>query len=591
MIKKYTKFYRYLLPFWKREALILFLSVIAVALSLVNPYLTKLVIDKAYGNKDLKLFIILIGVGGAIFVLNGLISGLASYLSRYIRLRLNFNLSRQVFSKLQRLSYSFFQNNSTGENLFRISYDVEQTAQFLTDALPQAISLIPRSLFIFGIVLYLDRRMAMLALGLTPFLYIAPIYFNRRLKKVYKIWVENSQGVFRHLHEVLSHIQLVKAFGREKGEIRAYVRKLVQNIRFKLKSTRIEVAGSFANNLANRLILGLVIFYGGYQVIKGKMTLGTLSAISIYLSQLSGLQGSFAQFFQQLSLGSVSCQRLNSILEAASEVKENRDAQEITLIRGDIEFQGVTFGDDEGRVVLDNLSFHIGGGSVVALAGPSGCGKTTVVNLLLRLYAPMRGEILIDGYRIADIKSKSLYGQIGVVLQEPFLWNDSVENNIRYGRQDASIKEVMEAARVACIDGFIDSLPDGYKTVVGENACKISEGQKQRIAIARSVIKRPKILILDEALSCVDAMVEGRIIENIKNSLRGSTLILISHRLSAIAKMDLVYFLTSPGKIDIASHEGLLRGNIHYQDYLAHQLGEENLLDISQRVCYNPKHI
>lgn len=568
---KYAKFYHYLLPFWKRELAILFLGFISMALGLVNPYLAKLIIDRAYGDKDLKLFILLFAIGGIVFVLSGLFNSLSNYLNRYIKLRLSFDLNRKIFRKLQNLPYGFFQDSSTGEHLYKISYDTEQASRFIADILPQAIALIPKSIFILFILFYMNLKIALLALALTPFLYVAPYYFNRRLKKVFKVWIENSQGIFKKLQEVLSHIQLVKAFGRERQEISGYVRSLVRNIRFNLGNTRLEVTGLFTNSLANRVILGLILLYGGYQVITGGLTFGSLSAIVIYLSQLSATQSSLAQFFQQITEGMISYERIERILNTPSVAIEEDEAVETTIAKGDIEFRNVSFGYNK-QLILDNLSFIVEGGSFVGLVGPSGCGKTTIINLILRLYSPLGGEILIDGRAINKIKSKGLYEQIGVVLQEPYLWNDSIKNNILYAKEEASFAQVQEAARIACIDDFIKELKDGYDTVIGENACKISEGQKQRIAIARAVIKRPKILILDEALSSVDSQKETLIINNLRAFLKGTTIIIISHRISAIVKMDRVYFLDSPGKMEILTQYDFKNHTV-YQKYLP-QLAE-----------------
>ena len=562
----------------------MFLSGITMVLGLVNPYLTKLIIDKAYGNRDLRLFIIIVAIGGCIFVLDGLINGLSNYLTNYIRLRINLDLNCKVFNKLQRLPYGFFKNSSTGEHLYTINYEIDRLTSFITDVLPQAIPLIPRSLLILAIVFYLDYKIALLALALIPFLYLTPYYFTRRTKKVLKKLIENSREIFKSLQEVLSHIHLVKALGKEKYETRRYIKGLIENIRFGLINTRLGVISGFANSLAQRIILGPIVFYGGYQIIKGKMTLGSLSAITLYLNQLSGLQSSLAYFFQQVSLGLVSYERLDSILETKPDSIEDKYTKEITFLKGQIEFRNVTFGYRQDKMVLQNLNFYIEGGSCIGLVGPSGCGKTTILNLILRLYKPLSGQIIIDGGNINLIKSKSLYAQIGVVLQEPYLWNDTIENNIRYGKEKADFKEVKEAAGIACIDDFIDTLAQGYNAVIGENACKISEGQKQRIAIARAVIKRPKILILDEALSSVDAQIEARIIDNMMVSLRDTTIIIVSHRFSAIKRTDLVFFLNSPDKIDMGTHEELLRDNLQYQNYLAHQLKEEKIG--SDLFCY-----
>lgn len=569
---RYLKFYRHLLPFWKKEVLILFLSMGGVGFSLINPYLTKLIIDKAYGNKDLNLFIILIILGGVIFALTGIFNGLTDYLNNLIKIRLSFDLNRKLFKKLQTLSYGFFQDSSTGQHLVKMSRDTEEAVRFIADGLPDAISLIPRSAFIIVIVLRLNWQMALLSLLLAPFLYILPYYFSRRLEKVWRGWIENYEKFFSRLQESLSHIQLIKTFGREQYEVRRFVGALIKNIRFNFGNTKLEVTGSFVNNLINRIVLGLIIFYGGYQVIKGNMTLGTLSAITIYLNQLSGLQSSLAAFFQQMSRGRVSCQRLEGILNLQPETTEAKFAKKFVFPSGEIEFKNVIFGYKPEKKVLEDLTFSIAAGSCVGLVGYSGCGKTTISNLILRLYSPLSGKIFIDGCDISNIESKSFYEQIGAVLQEPYLWNDTIEYNIKYGREDSGLEEVKWAAQIACIGDFVNTLPQEYATVIGENACKISEGQKQRIAIARAVIKSPKILILDEALSSVDAQIEGMIIDNIKESFPQSTVIVISHRFSTIMKMDLIYFLSGPDKIDIGTHEELLSRSSAYREYLAHQI-------------------
>lgn len=413
--------------------------------------------------------------------------------------------------------------------------------------------------------------------GAYPFFYLTPYYTTKRWKEASKIWIKNSEVIFERNEEVLSHMQLIKALGKEKREIKYYIKNLIKNIRYSLQNFRWGVISFFSQSLASRTILGLIILYGGYQVIKGNLTLGSLTAITIYLNQLSELQNSIGQFFQQASLSFISCERLETILNAHYEPLEGESAKEVIFSKGRIEFKNATFGYRPDCPVLKNLSFCIADASCVALVGPSGCGKTTIVNLVLRLYKLDKGEISIDGYNIQDIKSKSFYPQIGVALQEPFLWNDTIENNIRYARETVDFKEVQEAARMACIDDFISSLPKGYDTVIGENACRISEGQKQRLAIARALIKKPKILILDEALSSVDAQIEAKIIENIKILLNSSTIIVISHRLSTIRKMDLVYFFTGIDEIGVGPHEELLEKSFRYQDYLAHQLKEDKM--------------
>ncbi|MFH1441175.1 MAG: ABC transporter ATP-binding protein [Candidatus Omnitrophota bacterium] len=569
---KNIKFLRYLLPFWKRELLISSFSAAALCLDLINPYLSKLIIDKAYANKDFKLFIILISLGAVIFILSNTLTGLNEYLNRYINLRINFDLNNKIFKQLQRLPYSFSQNATTGQRLFNLSYDIDHASHFIAEILPQGISLIPRAFFILLIIFFLNWKIALLALALTPFLYLSPYYFSKKLKKVFNVYLENYRNIFSRLQESLSHIHMVKSFGKENKETLIFAKRMIKNMRFRLSNTKTEVIGAFVNRLANHIVLGIIILYGGFQVIKGRITLGTFTTIAIYISQLSGLYNSLGYFFQQVSLGLVSYKKLDAILTSGQEVRKNITAQTIIFPKGTIQFKDVTFGYNHGqnKKILNNISFNIPSSSCIGIVGPSGRGKTTIINLLLGLYELDAGEILIDEYNIKHVKNKIFYSQVSAALQEPYLWNDTIENNIKYGKENADFKEVLKAAKIACVDDFVNSLPEKYNTTIGENACKISAGQKQRIAIARALIKKPKIIILDEALSSIDADLEGQIINNIRHYFKDSTVIVISHRFSAINKMDKIYFLDD--NICIDTHQELMRKNSNYQKYVANQL-------------------
>lgn len=569
-MKNYFKYYRLLVPLRKIEALVLSLNIVTAGLGLVNPYLTKLLIDNAYADRSIKMFVFLIAAGAGAFLFNGLIESVSNYLNNYVRFKVNFNLGLEVFKKLQKLPYGFFQNSSTGENLYKLNYDVEQVSRFTTDTLSQAVLLLPKTLFIFLIIIYLDWRMSLLALVLAPLAFIGPYFFTEASKRALKGWIELSQSIFKQLQESLSHIHLIKAYGRQAHHRNLFAESSIKKLRLSLKKAKIDSGQALSASLANRVIVGLITIYGGYQLIKGRMTLGTLGAIILYLNQLFGLQGQLIGLFHQVIFAQASCERIDFILSSPCEALEEKGAIDSEFSGGAIEFERVNFSFKE-KEILKEMSFSIKGGSCVALVGPSGSGKTTLVNLILRLYALDSGRILIDARDIRRIRAASLYPQIGVVLQEPYLWNDTIGNNIKYGKRDVGKNEIMEAARIACIDGFINGLPAGLDSIIGEGACKISEGQKQRIAIARALVRRPRILILDEALSSIDAKIESMIIDNIRDYLKGATFIIISHRLSAIKKSELVYFLQDKNQIHIACHEELFDSNPKYQDYLASQ--------------------
>lgn len=580
----WTRFNKYLYKYWKIQAAVIFLGLVTVPLSLLNPYLTKLIIDKAYGNKDLKLFLILAIIGGSIFVFIGLINSLNNYLSRRIKCRVNFNMMKDMFRHLQALPIRFFKDKSTGEHVYKISNDVSSVTDFVCDTIPQMVTLFPRFLFILVIVFYLNWKLALLATLLAPITYINPYFFRKYLREITHRVVEKFEGIFKGLHEVFTNIHLVKALGKEDYEIRRFEKKLTERIDFEFKNARLLSISSFSSSVLNKVIGGVIALYGGYQVIKGTMTLGSLTAVMIYIGQMMGLTKSMGNFYQTITVNSVSRQRLAEVLDIEPTIKDKKNVVDYRISRGGIEFKNIYFGYKSSPYaagsgfILKGINFSIEPFSKIALVGPSGCGKTTLLTLLLRLYEPKEGSILIDELDIRDMKLKSLKAQMGIALQEPFLWNDTVANNILYGAKSTAGKEdLIKAAEIAEAHDFILNLPKQYDSIIGEGAGKISEGEKQRIAIARAIIGRPKILMLDEAMSSLDSETEDKIVDNIRREFRNSTIVIVSHRLSTVKKMDLVYFLESPSRMSIGTHDDFLAESEKYRELFASQIEGEEL--------------
>ncbi len=572
MNSSWNRFNKYLYKYWKLQATIILSGLVTVPLSLVNPYITKLVIDKAYGNKDLKLFLILAIIGASIFIFNGLINSLNGYLSQRISRKVHFALTKDLFQHLQSLPLSFFNERTTGEHIYRLSSDVNSVSNFVCDTIPQMFNLFPRLLFILVIVLYLNWRLALVAFLLVPISYIQPYLLGKWLKGTARKMIEKSQDIYIRLHEAFSHMRLVKALGKEVYEIKRFTETVSKSMDFEIKYARLLSISNFSSSVLNKVLSGIIAFYGGYQVIKGTMTLGSLTAVMIYVTQLIGLIESGSRFWETTMINSVSRQRLAEILDVKPEIQDKQGAIDFPILQGAIEFKNVSFGYKKDEFILKDITFSIEPAAKIALVGSSGCGKTTLVALILRLYDVKKGFISIDGLDIKEIKLNSLKEQLGIALQEPFLWNDSVGCNILYGAEDAQEEEMIKAAKIAEADNFITGFPQGYDTVIGENACNISEGQKQRIAIARAVIKRPKILILDEAMSSLDSETEDKIIDNIRREFKDFTIIIVSHRLSTAKKMDSVYFLESPSHMEIGSHEELLRRSPKYKELFASQV-------------------
>jgi ATP-binding cassette subfamily B protein len=570
------KFLKYLLPYRKRQIAILILSILSVFLGLVNPYLSKLIVDKAIINKELRAFVVLGLLGTGVFILNGLLTAMEDFLKKGLRLKVNFDLNKKVFRHLQGFSLGLFRDKSTGEHIFKMHYDIERAVDFIVSVLEECIHIFPRLFFILAIIFFLDWQMALFAMLLAPVLYLPVYYFTRRMRKIFEELITNSQDIFKRLEEVFSHIYLVKAFAKEKAETRAYLRALIRKTRVSLKNIRLEIMGSFAMVSFERVIIGLIALFGGYRIIKGRISPGTLAAIMIYLSQLINLQSRFAFFLQRVSLGLVSCRRLDKILEEKPALREIPGAKKIALRGLGIQFRKVSFGYRPEEYILKALDFNIEKG-FIALVGPSGCGKTTILNLVLRLEQPWQGGIFIDGYDTGELDPSFLRDQIGIAPQNPFLWNDTVENNIKYARAGASREEIAEAARVTAVDDFVKDLPAGYKTIIGENACKLSEGQKQRIALARALIKKPKVLLLDEAMSSLDSVSEERIIRGLKQ-LPLNIVIAVSHRLSTVMACDLVYFLKSPQRVIVNKPKALLEEDRDFYDLFAAQI-KDSIVD------------
>lgn len=575
-LKDIISFFKYLKPYWKKEAIVGFLSLALAAFSLVNPYLAKLVIDRAYAQRDLGFFVKLLILGAIIFIISSIFQALSGYIRDYIDKKVVFDLKKAIFRKIENLPYSFFQKRPTGEYIFKSISESSQVAVFITSLIPELLFIVPKFLLILVILLVLNWKITCALFAIVPILYIPSFFIARRLRKQSKKLLENSQNIWEQTSETFSNMQLVKIFGKERFEIRRFIRQYIKNIRISMASFKLEMAGSFFDSWTNRLLMGLITLYGGYNIIKGQMTLGSFTAIMLYINQLVGLQGALINFFmQRLVVGAVSVERLSDMLKTWPIEPEDKNAKEFLISNGEIEFKNVSFGYYPQNFVLEHLNFKIKGGLAIGLVGNSGRGKTTLINLIVKLYSISEGQILIDGQDVNLIKNKSLREQIGVALQKPILWNDNIRNNIMYSRPKATNEELLRAADISCASDFINKLPKGFDTHVGEGAVYFSEGQKQRFALARAIIKNPKILIIDEGMSSLDSYTEDKIIDNMKRELKNTTIIVVSHRLSTIKKMDMVYFLEDKDKISIGYHEELVMHNSDYKELFASQIEAE----------------
>ncbi|MDI6783426.1 MAG: ABC transporter ATP-binding protein [bacterium] len=583
-IKQYLAFFKYIFPYWDKVLAVLLGTIFASFSGLFNPYLTKLTIDYAYGNKDLVLFTVFIGAGLLVFFFSTLTGIIEQYLRTYIRLRIGFDFRAEFYKHLHKLSLRFFQSRSTGEQVYRLDSDLDTVVNLIIEMPPLILTSLFRLVSISVIILWLDWRFALIVLLLMPIFLTHTAYFTRYQRRLTKQYITQSQWISTNLFDSLSQIKLIKSFGKEKTAVKEYLSGWISRIRLSFRRLGIDIASSTTASLLNTIIITGITYYLGYQVISGILSLGDIIALSMYFLQLFGLATSLGGIYQSLAIQFISLDRVLETLDAPIEIQEKKHAIAINRIHGEIQFCEVTFGYNSPTPVLQKFTSTIDPGTTVAFFGPSGVGKTTIVSLLLRLYDPWEGKIYLDGYDLRDLKLFPIKSQIGVALQEPYLFNVSIGENIRYGNPEATDTEVIHAAQTADIHEFISQLPNGYETRIGEAGCYLSMGQRQRICIARALIKKPRILILDEATSSLSLASECKILNSI-HQLDELTTIIISHRPSALAHANKIFIIQDGTIVTEGNHQELLNTNQLYRTmYATQEVNEREINEIVSKI-------
>jgi len=559
-LKKILFFFKFLPVYWKTELWILVLLEVSVGLSFINPYITKLIIDVAYKNRDIKLFIILAILGGAVFLVNGAVSNIKNYYSSKIRKRISVDINSRVAAHLYSLNLGFFKDTSSGENLYKVTYDIEHLSYLLTNTFEQILKLAPTFIFTIIIVSYLNWQMGLMAFLMGVFLYAGAFVFAGKRRVIQEQVIKKDQGVFKILNEGLLNISFLKASGRDVFEAKRYVDKLEGAMSAYFEGEKLSGVSNFVSGAVNKIVIGLIAFYGGYQIIRGNMTLGTLSAIMLYLSRITDFHFSLANIYQSVVIGAISSERVLFILNAAPE--DTRLTPKIIPPKfcPEIIFDKVSFGYYPDRLVLKNFNMRIRPQEWTALVGKSGCGKSTIISLALGLYYPTGGNIFIDGVSTQRIDLNFVRRSSGVALQDTFLWNASIKENILYFEDNAAaakdLERVIEEVRLS---GLISGLAQGMDTPLGDEACRLSTGQKQRLSLARALIQRPKFLIMDEALSSVDNITAMDILRAIKENYRETTVLMVTHYEGALKYTDKVIYIRDADCAVEDRHKNLLK--------------------------------
>ena len=551
----------FFLPYWRAELLTLACIVAGAALGLAPPLFTKYLIDDAIPAASMPA--VLLGVGG--MIASALVAGAVGVYQGYLNSLVGEGIMRDIrtsmVAHLHRMSLPFFTNTKTGEIMNRVSNDVDSVDNIVTGTLVTIITNIAVMATTVVTIFLLDWRLALLALAVVPLMIVPLGPIGRRMYEIRKGTRERRDEIESLTQETLSISGIVL--------MKSFVREAFEQLRFHDSATRLmgleirlAMVGRWFMGAINAMVIigpALVWIGGAWLAIHGGLTVGTIVAFVAYFGRLyspaSALAGVQVQVVSALAVFERIFEYLDMPVENAA---ESAQAIELPRLRGEIEFRNVSFSYDGERQTLREVTFHVAPGQVAALVGPSGGGKTTITNLIPRFYLPTSGAVLVDRTDVRDATLASLRRDIGIVTQETYLFHDTIAANLRYGKLDATDAELVAAAKAANIHAVIASLPSGYQTMVGERGHKLSGGERQRLAIARVLLKDPRILILDEATSSLDSHNEAMIQAALEGVMRGRTSLVIAHRLSTILKADVIFVVEDGRIVESGRHAELL---------------------------------
>ena len=546
-------------PFWHLMVATLALMMFSTIIGLLPPYLMKILIDQVLvpqKNFHLLMYIVLglLSINLTLTIL-GVING---YLSLKLNQSLTYRIRKILFEKLQRLSLAFYDKYSTGSLISRIVDDVNRVQTFLTQSLGLIIIDITTIAFIGVILFSLSSWLSLIALIPIPVSYIGTTIYRKFSRRYYhRLWRKWSYVITVLTENITSNI-VVKTFGKEKDMFKKFTRSLTEFIGMNFSVFKFEQKFWPAIGFSFTISSLLIWWIGGLKVLSGELSLGSLTAFTSYMWRFYQPINRLVNNLRVLQRATISGERIFEIIDADLEVKDEDDAQDFEF-KGQIEYKKVWFTYDGIYYALRNVNLKVKPGEHIGIVGPSGSGKSTLVKLLLRLYEPQRGDILIDGVKINKIKLEAIKRQVAIVMQNPRLFSASIAENISLGKENVTLEEIITAAKAAKAHDFIMKLPEAYDTHVGLNGSRLSGGERQRIAIAAAILKNPKILILDEPTSALDAITEEEVTEAIDNLTRGRTTFIIAHRLSTLRNVDKIIVMDRGGIVEEGTHEELMK--------------------------------
>ncbi len=575
-----------LVSFYKKWLIIIFVAMLVeTIISLATPWPLKIIIDNVIGHHKLHGWFAFMdtiftgenkiqfaAVAAISVIVMAAIGSLAGYLDNYftesVAQYVANDLRKKIYHHLQRLSLQYYDTHQTGKLLSTITADVSTIQDFASSTL---MNIIVDSLTIVGMIglmFYLNAGFTLVAIGFTPFLLLFVARFKKVMKKATREVRQDQSNMFAVLQQGLESIRAVNAFGRQELEEDRLKKVSLETIGAALKARRVKSVLSPVIAITVAVCTALVLWRGADLVLRGVMTVGSLTVFLWYMNKFFSPVQDLAKMTSNIAQATVAFERIQAILDTDIIVSEKPGAEDPGRLNGNIIFEQVSFSYTPESPVLCDLNLQISCGQRIGICGPTGCGKSTVVSLIARFYDPCSGRVLIDGKDITDFTIDGLRSQIGFVLQDTVLFYGSVQENISYGRPDASAEEIIEAAKLANAHEFICKMPNGFDTVVGERGLTLSGGQRQRIGIARAVVRNSPILVLDEPTASLDVEAEKIVMQALEQLMEGRTVITIAHRLSTICDCDKIIVLHEGCVAEEGTHDELMeRGGIYAELY------------------------